>query len=103
MDFRDGLNVTLIGNDKKSHMLPIALNDLSNTMAKSHGLSANITLSSEPFKKSESIPAQFDGASFGGSIFFGMNYVLFVMGVAFEFIYDREVCFNLSWYLTCDI
>ena len=90
-DFRNGLNVTLIGNDRKSNILPIALNDLSNTVAKSHGLDANITLSSEPFKRSESVPAQFDGASFGGSIFFGLNYVLFVMGVAIEFIYDREV------------
>ena len=73
----------------------MALNDLSNTVAKSQGLGANITLTSEPFKRSESLPAQFDGASFGGSIFFGLNYVLFVMGVAIEFIYDREVRFNV--------
>ena len=90
------LNVTIVANDVKSHILPLALNDLSKTMASFYGLNSSISLTSQPFKKSGTgEPAQFDGAAFSGSIFFGFTYTLIIMGFALELIYDREVRIEL--------
>ena len=48
--FSDGLNLTLVVDDRKSHVLPMALNDLSNTIAASVGLNQSINITSQPFK-----------------------------------------------------
>jgi hypothetical protein len=37
-------------DDRKSHVLPMALNDLSNTIAASVGLNQSINITSQPFK-----------------------------------------------------
>ena len=85
----DGLSVTVVADDQKTHVLPLALNDLSNAVASTLGL-GSIHLTSQPFK-TQSPPAGFDGLSFAGSIFLGFTYVIMVMGLAMELINDREV------------
>ena len=85
----DGLSVTVVADDQKTHVLPLALNDLSNAVASTLGL-GSIHLTSQPFK-TQSPPAGFDGLSFAGSIFLGFTYVIMVMGLAMELIADREV------------
>ena len=81
--------MTVVADDQKTHVLPLALNDLSNAVASSLGL-GSIHLTSQPFK-TQSPPAGFDGLSFAGSIFLGFTYVIMVMGLAMELIADREI------------
>ena len=86
------MNLTLIVDDRYSQVLPMAMNDLSNTIASYLNLREGINLTSQPFKATEQLP-QFDGLLFAGSLFLGFTYVIQVMGFALELIYDREVCF----------
>ena len=86
-------DLLIVANDIKSHILPLALNDFSKTMATFYGVGGNISLTSHPFKaaKTGQPPTQFDGAAFSGSIFLGFTYTLVIMGFAMELIYDRQV------------
>ena len=93
--YRNGLNLTLIVDDRYSHVLPVALNDLSNTMASFLGLNDTIQLTSQPFKTTDQPPA-FDPLLFTGAIFLGFTYVIMVMGFALELISDREVISTLN-------
>jgi hypothetical protein len=77
-------------DDRKSHVLPVALNDLNNALSAVLGLS-EISLTSQPIL-SNSIATAFDGLLFTGSMFIGFTYVIMVMGLAMELIQDREVC-----------
>ena len=81
--------MTVVVDDRKTHVLPLALSDLSNAVASTLSL-GSIHLTSQPFK-TQSIPGGFDGLSFAGSIFLGFTYVIMVMGLAMELIADREV------------
>ena len=82
-------------DDRYSHVLPVALNDLSNTMASFLGLNDTIQLTSQPFKTTDQPPA-FDPLLFTGAIFLGFTYVIMVMGFALELISDREVISTLN-------
>lgn len=76
-------------DDTSSHVLPTAINDLNNAIASNFGL-PRISLTSQPFK-SQALEVSFDGGLFAGSMFIGFTYVLMVVGLAMELIYDREV------------
>ena len=82
--------MTLIADDRRSHVFPMALNDLTNAIASMNGLYTPINITSQPFK-SQSLPSGFDGASFAGAMFLGFTYVLMCIGLSMDLIYDREV------------
>lgn len=90
--YRDGLplNLTLIVDERFSHVLPMALNDLSNSMAGIVGLDEKIRLTSQPFKSQNPTPG-FDGLQFTGAMFLGFTYVIMIIGLSLELIQDREI------------
>ena len=85
-------DLLIVANDIKSHILPLALNDFSKTMATFYGVGGNISLTSHPFKaaKTGQPPTQF-GATIGGFILLGYTYTLVIMGFTTDLIYDRQV------------
>ncbi len=86
----DGLNLTLVVDERQSHVLPIALNDLTNSIASMLGLAEKISVSSHPFKPTSALPA-FDGLLFAGAMFLGFTYVIMIISLSLELIYDREI------------
>ena len=84
----------MIIDDRKSHSMPVAINDLTNAMAKYYlGEEYEIQVISQPFE-AQSLNANFDGGAFAGSMFLGFVFVVVVMGQALELIGDREVRFK---------
>ncbi|XP_023324416.1 ATP-binding cassette sub-family A member 9 [Eurytemora carolleeae] len=84
-----GLDIsTNIFNDTAQHAFPVIINSLSSAYASQYG-AGDINLTSQPFRLS-SLPAGFDGGSFGGSLLVGMTYIFVPIGFAMELIDDRE-------------
>ena len=78
-------------NATAQHSLPVIVNSFSNALAQSYGLSsANISVSSQPLRKTTVTPT-FDGGAFAGNMFVGITYVFIPCGFALELIYDRQI------------
>ena len=72
------------------HSLPVIVNSFSNALARSYNLDTDISVSSQPLRKTTIQPA-FDGGAFSGNMFVGITYVFIPCGFALELIYDRQI------------
>lgn len=91
LNFQPGtpFDLTLVLNDTAQHVLPVAVNALTNTIASYFGL-PHINLTSLPITTGSPI-AEFDGGAFVGNMFVGFTYVIMAMGLSLELIEDREM------------
>ena len=85
--------MTIVADDRKSHILPVTMNDLTNTIAASRGL-GSIEFTTQPFRRlkpPKKINVDIGAGDIFGALCLGFVYVLFILSCATEFIYDRVV------------